>query len=76
MPHIIIKIVERDEDDKILLSEALCNAMSETLNIEKDKISITIEDIAMDDWVEQVYKPDILGKESILYKKPGYKIPY
>ncbi|MEO9189499.1 MAG: hypothetical protein ABI224_05770 [Acetobacteraceae bacterium] len=24
------------------------------------------------DWVEKVYKPDIIGKPDTLYKKPGY----
>ena len=31
-----------------------------------------IEDVTPKDWVEKVYKPDILGSEKKLYKKPGY----
>ena len=32
----------------------------------------SIEDIEKSDWMEKVYKPDIIGKQHQLYKKPGY----
>ena len=35
-------------------------------------VSVSIEDVEPDDWVEKVYKPDIIGEPDKLYKKPGY----
>ena len=35
-------------------------------------VSVSIEDVAPDEWTDQVYKPDILEKPDTLYKKPGY----
>ena len=35
-------------------------------------ISVSIEAIEKDDWIEKVYKPDILGHWEQLYKKPEY----
>jgi 4-oxalocrotonate tautomerase len=35
-------------------------------------ISVAIEEIEPEDWVEQVYKPDIQRNWDNLYKKPGY----
>lgn len=31
-----------------------------------------MEDIRLEDWMEQVYNPDILGKQDQLYKKADY----
>jgi 4-oxalocrotonate tautomerase len=33
---------------------------------------VSIEDIEPNDWAEQVYRPDIIGRPDTLYKKPGY----
>ena len=35
-------------------------------------VSVSIEDIETDDWVEKVCKPDITQKRATLYKNPGY----
>jgi 4-oxalocrotonate tautomerase len=43
-----------------------------TANCAEQSVSVSIEDIEPDDWVEKVYKPDIIQKCDILYKKPGY----
>ena len=36
------------------------------------KLRFRGEEIAAKDWTEKIYKPDILGKKSTLYKQPGY----
>jgi 4-oxalocrotonate tautomerase len=36
-------------------------------------ISVAIEEVAADEWVEKVYEPDIAANWNALYKKPGYK---
>jgi 4-oxalocrotonate tautomerase len=43
-----------------------------TLNYGEESVSVAMEEIEPNDWTEKVYKPDILAKPEILYKKPGY----
>jgi 4-oxalocrotonate tautomerase len=38
----------------------------------EEAVSVAFEDVAKEDWVETVYKPDIIGKWQTLSKKPGY----
>jgi len=35
-------------------------------------VSVSIEDIKPQDWVEKVYKPGIMAAPDRLYKQPGY----
>jgi len=35
-------------------------------------VSVGIEDVEPADWIEQVYKPDIIGKPDMLFKRIGY----
>lgn len=73
MPHIVVKLYAgKSEQQKAQLAEALGEALMAVLNSREESVSIGIEDVAPQDWVEQVYKPDILGKADTLYKKPGY----
>jgi len=41
-------------------------------NCAEKSVSVSIEDVEPDHWVEKVYKPDIVDKWDKLYKKPGY----
>jgi len=34
-------------------------------------VSVGIEDVEPADWIEQVYKPDIIGKPDTLFKRIG-----
>jgi 4-oxalocrotonate tautomerase len=73
MPHVIIKLAAgRTEQQKTKIAEAVTQALIASAGTVEPNISVTIEDIAGGDWVEQVYKPDILAKPDTLYKKPGY----
>ncbi|EAM2837746.1 4-oxalocrotonate tautomerase [Salmonella enterica] len=72
MPHIIVKIVGQTEDKKKMIAKALTDTLSKSLGISDKFISLSIEDILKEDWVEDVYKPEIIGKSNNLYKKPGY----
>ena len=74
MPHLIVKLWPgRSEEDKIKLTQKLTEAVNEAINVSDDSISIALEEIPKDEWVEKVYKPDIMMNENKLYKKPGYK---
>jgi 4-oxalocrotonate tautomerase len=42
------------------------------LNYGEESVSVALEEIEPGVWMDQVYKPDILGKPDQIYKKPGY----
>jgi len=73
MPHIIVKLIPgRTEEQKKELTDKIVQAVEETVNAGQSSISVSFEEIPNEKWESQVYKPDILGKEKTLYKKPGY----
>lgn len=73
MPHVIVKLYAgRSEQQKTKIAEEVTKAIMATANCAEDAVSVSIEDIEPNDWVEQVYKPDIIGRPEALYKKPGY----
>ncbi len=73
MPHVIVKLnTGRSEQQKARIAEAVTRAIMATANTTEDAVSVAIEDVEPDDWVEAVYKPDIVGNAGRLYKKPGY----
>ena len=73
MPHVIVKMYAgRTEAQKRALSEEITRAVMKSLNHGSDAVSVSIEDVAPQDWTEKVYKPDIAEKPELLYKKPGY----
>jgi 4-oxalocrotonate tautomerase len=73
MPHVVVKLLAgRSEQQKSKLAEHITQAVMNGAQCAETSVSVSIEDVAPDDWVEQVYKPDILSKPDILYKKPGY----
>jgi 4-oxalocrotonate tautomerase len=74
MPHVIVKMYPgRTEDQKVELTARIVEAVMETLNVGTQSVSVGIEEISPEKWAETVYKPEIMEKESTLYKKPGYK---
>jgi 4-oxalocrotonate tautomerase len=72
MPHIHVKIVGKTEEEKAKLAESITKAVMDSVQANEANISVSIEDVEKSDWVEKVYKPDILGRWDQLYKKPGY----
>ncbi|MCB2189440.1 MAG: tautomerase family protein [Deltaproteobacteria bacterium] len=73
MPHVSVKMYPgRTPEQKARLAEAMVRDLVEIVGAAEDSISVTIEDVAPEDWVEKVYKPDILPQGDKLFKKPGY----
>lgn len=73
MPHVIVKLYAgRSDKEKTRLAEEITKAVMTTLKYGQEAVSVGIEDVKPADWVETVYKPDIIGKPQTLYKKPGY----
>jgi 4-oxalocrotonate tautomerase len=73
MPHVIVKLHSgRSDQQKARLAGEITKAVMAGANCGEDAVSVSIEDVEPNDWVEQVYKPDIIGRADKLYKKPGY----
>ena len=72
MPHVIVKLYAgRSEQQKTKIAEEVTKAIMATANCAEQAVSVSIQDIEPSDWVEQVYKPDIIGRPDTLYKRPG-----
>lgn len=75
MPHISVKLwTGKTEAQKKQLAEELTKAAMSVLGGKETSFSVAIEDVAPDDWKEQVYEPDIMEQKEKLYKQPGYKM--
>jgi 4-oxalocrotonate tautomerase len=73
MPHVNVRMYAgRSEQDKARLAEAIGKALTETLGSSERSISVAIEDVSPDDWMAEVYEPEITAKTDRLYKRPGY----
>ena len=73
MPHVIIKLLSgRSEHQKASIADEVTKAIMASTGNGADAVSVAIEDVEPGDWVETVYKPDIIGKPDELYRKPGY----
>ena len=62
----------RSEKQKVRLAEEITKAVTSALKSCEQSVSVGIEHVDPADWVEKVYRPDILRKPNTIYKKPGY----
>jgi 4-oxalocrotonate tautomerase len=73
MPHIIVKWYPgRSKAQKEALADAITREVLAVAGCAESSVSVAIEEVAPEDWAEAVYRPDILGKEKNLVRKPGY----
>jgi 4-oxalocrotonate tautomerase len=73
MPHVIVKLWPgKSEQQKTRLAEAITKDVMEILHYGQESVSVAMEEVRAQDWLEQVYKPDVKNKWAALYKKPGY----
>jgi 4-oxalocrotonate tautomerase len=73
MPHVIVKLQSgRSEEQKTKIAEEVTKAIMAGAKCAEASVWVSIEDVEAGDWVEKVYKPDIIGKWDEVYKKPGY----
>ena len=73
MPHVNVRLYPgRSDEDKARLADAIGQALTLTLGSSDRSISVTIEDVAPDDWMAEVYDPEITAKADRLFKRPGY----
>ncbi|HEY6384159.1 MAG TPA: tautomerase family protein [Candidatus Acidoferrum sp.] len=73
MPHMIVKLWPgKSEEQKTRLAEAITKNAMEILHYGEESVSVAMEEIKPEDWVANVFRPDIKEKPESLYKKPGY----
>ena len=73
MPHVIVKSWPgKSEQQKARLAEAITRDVMDILHYGDESVSVAVEEIKSEDWLERVYKPDIKNRWDNLYKKPGY----
>ena len=75
MPHIIVKLWPgKSEQQKTRLAEAITKNVMDILHYGDESVSVALEEVKSQDWVEKVYKPDIQNKRDTLYKQPAYDV--
>ena len=73
MPHVIVKLWPGpSEQEKARLAEAIAKDVMDVLDLGEESVSVAMEEVEPEDWLDRVYKPDIQFKPEQLYKKPGY----
>ncbi len=73
MPHVIVKLWPgKSDQQKTRLAEAITKDVMDILHYGDESVSVAMQEVTPQEWVEKVYKPDIEKKWDTLYKKPGY----
>lgn len=73
MPHVIVKLYTgRSDEQKARIAAEITKALMASADCAEHSVSVGIEDVAPEQWAEEVYKPDIVEKMDRIYKKPGY----
>jgi 4-oxalocrotonate tautomerase len=73
MPHVIVKLWPGKSEQQVeRLAEAITKDVMDILHYGEESVSVAMEEVESQDWVEKVYIPDIKNKWDPLYKKPGY----
>ena len=73
MPHVIVKLWPgKSEKQKAKLADEITKAVMTVLNYGEGSVSVAMEEVGAEEWMDKVYKPEIFGKPTQIYKKPGY----
>lgn len=73
MPHVIVKLWPgKSEQQKTRLAEAITKDVMDILHYGEESVSVAMEEVKSQNWIETVYVPDVKDKWDKLYKKPGY----
>ena len=73
MPHVIVKLWPgKTEEQKARLAEAITKNITDILGYAEKSVSVAMEEIKPQEWIEKVYRPEIKNNLGKFYKKPGY----
>jgi 4-oxalocrotonate tautomerase len=73
MPHVIVKLWPgKSEQQKTRLAEAITRDVMNILHYGEASVSVAMEEIKPNEWLEKVYRPEVKNNLDKLYKKPEY----
>ena len=73
MPHVVVKLWPgKSEQQKTRLAEAISRDVMSIFHYGDESVSVAMEEVRPEEWVEKVYRPEIKDNLDKLYKKPGY----
>lgn len=73
MPHVSVKCYPgRTEEQKKLLAEKIAENVVEIMGTARENVSVSIQDIAPENWQADIVEGEILPSKDFLYVKPGY----
>jgi 4-oxalocrotonate tautomerase len=73
MPHVVVKMYPgSSEEQKNKLSEEITKSIMTIVNKPEGAVSVAIEEVAENEWMDKVYEAEIRPNLERLYKKPGY----
>ena len=73
MPHVVVKMYPgSSEEQKNKLSEEITKSIMTIVNKPEGTVSVAIEEVAENEWMDTVYEAEIRPNLERLYKKPGY----
>lgn len=73
MPHVVIKLYPgRSAEQKKRLAREIVNNVKQIAVCEEKSVSVAFEEVAPEDWVENVYRPEVIDKKENLVITPGY----
>jgi 4-oxalocrotonate tautomerase len=73
MPHVIVKLYPgSSKEQKRKLSEEITKVIMNSTNKPEAAVSVAIDEVPENEWMEKVYDIEIRPNFEKLYKKPGY----
>jgi len=76
MPHIVVRLWPgRSDEQKAQLTDAIVRDVTSILHASDESVSVAFEEVAPEEWTDQVFEPEIRDKWDTLTKKPGYYGP-
>ena len=73
MPHVIVKLWPgKTDEQKAQLADAIARDVIALLGSSEASVSVAFEEVAKEDWAEQVWRPDIVAHPGRVFRKPGY----
>jgi len=68
----IAAVLPTMKQQKKELAERIAEDVMRVLGYQEESVSVAMEEVAPEEWAEQVYRHDILENEERLSKEPGY----
>ena len=73
MPHVVVKLWPgKSPGQKQALSNAIVEAVRRELGYGEESVSVGFVEVKANDWMREVYQPDMQRGWESLTKEPGY----